>query len=323
MIPRISIAMATYNGAKFLRDQLDSFICQTRQPDEVVICDDGSTDTTLEILREFSERAPFAVHVHQNRVNLGYTKNFERAMSLCIGDLIFLSDQDDVWFREKIEIMTQVLADKPEIYVLQTDMVLVDEALNATPYTQLGNIRALGHHSSSFVTGCGSLIRKAWLDLALPIPADVVAHDNWLHRLALALGARELYDKPLQYYRRHGNNESNWIASKPVRMSGLTALRAHGLGDAVVGWRKELERVKATLERLEDRVEILNSLGMAECQAVAVGELKSHIESLDLRIQSVGLPRLKRWQPVLALWLKGGYRHFFGWKSAVKDLVRP
>lgn len=99
---KISIAMATYNGAKYLQEQLDSFVTQTRQPDELVVCDDGSSDATVEILRHFAAGAPFAVEIHENEVNLSHAKNFEKALSLCGGDVIFFSDQDEVWFPEKV-----------------------------------------------------------------------------------------------------------------------------------------------------------------------------------------------------------------------------
>ena len=98
----ISIALCTYNGERFLRKQLDSYIQQTRLPDELVICDDGSKDRTLEILEEFAAKAPFSVRIYQNVQNLGWSKNFEKAINLCTGDLIALSDQDDEWLSHKL-----------------------------------------------------------------------------------------------------------------------------------------------------------------------------------------------------------------------------
>ena len=100
---KVSIALATYNGAKYLKQQLDSFQAQTCLPDELVVCDDCSKDNTVEILEEFKETASFIVIIIQNESNLGYTGNFEKAISLCSGNLIFISDQDDVWFNNKIE----------------------------------------------------------------------------------------------------------------------------------------------------------------------------------------------------------------------------
>ena|SRR2546421_3140447 len=91
------VAMCTYNGARHVREQLESFAAQTRLPaDELVICDDCSTDQTINILPDFGAGASFPVHIQVNKFNLGSTKNFEQAISFCHGDLIALSDQDDV-----------------------------------------------------------------------------------------------------------------------------------------------------------------------------------------------------------------------------------
>ena len=323
MTARVSIAMATYNGAQYLQEQLDSFLYQTRQPNELVVCDDGSTDATLEILEAFHLQAPFAVHIYRNEANLGYIRNFEKALSLCTGDIIFLSDQDDVWFCNKVETMAATLATRRDIFVLQADMVLADEDMNPTAYTQLGNVVALGHSPDTYLTGCGTALRKTWLDLALPIPAELAAHDNWIHRLALALGVRMLLNTPLQYYRRHGDNVSNWLASRPARLTGLDALRDSGLRDATAGWRSELERVRATRLRLGASTETLRKLGLADRQAAAMSALDRHMEDLGNRIQIVAVPRVRRLPRVLAMWMRGGYRPFAGWKSAAKDILRP
>ena len=97
----ISIAMTTYNGEKYLQEQLDSFLGQNRLPDELVVCDDGSQDRTMAILESFSSRAPFPVRIYRNSAKLGYSKNFEKAGSLCTGDIIAFSDEDDVWDAQK------------------------------------------------------------------------------------------------------------------------------------------------------------------------------------------------------------------------------
>src|SRR5882724_11959920 len=94
---RISVAMCTYNGAGFLSEQLESIAAQTRLPDELVICDDRSTDESVEIVRNFARHTPFSVRLEMNEENLGSTKNFEKSIGLCQGEIIALADQDDVW----------------------------------------------------------------------------------------------------------------------------------------------------------------------------------------------------------------------------------
>jgi glycosyltransferase involved in cell wall biosynthesis len=102
MALRLSIALATYNGEPYLAEQLESFATQRRRPDELVVCDDASTDATAAIVERFSYAAPFAVRLEVNATRLGCAGNFARALSLCTGDVLFLSDQDDVWLADKL-----------------------------------------------------------------------------------------------------------------------------------------------------------------------------------------------------------------------------
>ena len=101
---KVSIVMATYNGAEYLGEQLESFVNQKRSPEELVVCDDSSTDKTYKILEEFKRSAPFDVVLVKNEHRLGFTKNFEKALANCSGDIIFFSDQDDKWFPSKVTI---------------------------------------------------------------------------------------------------------------------------------------------------------------------------------------------------------------------------
>src|SRR5919199_6162917 len=107
---RVSVAMCTYNGERYLQEQLDSIAAQTCLPDELVVCDDRSSDRTLEIIQIFKSKVSFPVHLHINPENLGTIKNFEKAISLCTGDIIVLSDQDDVWKPHKVETILQAFA---------------------------------------------------------------------------------------------------------------------------------------------------------------------------------------------------------------------
>ena len=122
---RISVALCTLNGEKFLRTQLASLVDQTMQIDELVVFDEGSTDKTMEILLQYKDRLP--MQIHQNPTRLGTYRNFEKAISVCTGDYIFPADQDDFWDIQKIERIVTYLNQKPEIDVAFTDAVLVDE----------------------------------------------------------------------------------------------------------------------------------------------------------------------------------------------------
>ena len=155
---KTSIAMSTYNGGRFLREQLTSFLLQTTLPDELVVYDDGSSDETIKVLKDFSQNAPFDVIIHQNRTNLGSSINFGKALALCRGDIIFLSDQADVWFPEKIENIVQVFNSNKEALVVINDAEITDEYLHPTGLTQAGQICNSGFTTDQLINGCFSAI---------------------------------------------------------------------------------------------------------------------------------------------------------------------
>ena len=126
----VSIALCTFNGEKFLKEQLESFTHQTKLPDELIICDDHSTDTTLQIVESFIQSAPFNVRLYVNESRMGSTKNFERAISLSKGDVIFLSDQDDWWHPEKINTILDCFSPQGKYGGVFSDAEIVDETLN-------------------------------------------------------------------------------------------------------------------------------------------------------------------------------------------------
>src|ERR1051325_2274006 len=126
---RLSIALGTYNGGVYLKEQLESLAAQTRMPDELVISDDHSTDDTLRLVEEFAATADFPVRLSVNESNLGIAKNFEKAISLCRGDVIVLSDQDDVWHPDKLESVERVFESKPQLSLVFSNAELVDETL--------------------------------------------------------------------------------------------------------------------------------------------------------------------------------------------------
>src|SRR5437879_6214343 len=126
---RLSIAMCTYNGARFLKEQLDSIASQTCSPDEVIVCDDHSSDGTVQVIERFASGAPFPVKLQVNETNLGSTKNFEKAIGLCQGEVIALADQDDVWSSIKLERLIAAFESDPNLGLVFSDAQLVDECL--------------------------------------------------------------------------------------------------------------------------------------------------------------------------------------------------
>ena len=320
---KISIAMATYNGAKFLREQLESFAGQTRPPDELVICDDGSTDDTVRIIEEFSRVCGFPVRLFKNEVNVGFVKNFERTISACTGDLIALSDQDDVWLNEKLEVVEQLFLANPDALVIINDLIICDGELNRTKYTKLGHLKALGLEESYFITGCCTTIKRVLLEVALPFPNQLEAHDTWINGVAELIGGRLVLRRPLQLYRRHESNTSDHITSSRRRLSKLSLIRKYGMRDAREGWRKEIQSKRDYIDRLEEYKGTIDSLGRSENASWSIKKLRKDVDAFLSRLEIVSIPRWRRAPAVIKNWLVGNYSAFAGWKSAMKDVVRP
>lgn len=212
----ISVALCTYNGARYLKDQLESIASQTLPPHELVVCDDRSTDDTVAIVQVFASHAPFPVRLFLNPTNLGSTKNFEQAIQRCEGDLIALSDQDDVWRPQKLERTVEAFSALPVIGAVFTDGEVVDERLRSLGY-RLSEAAGFGPRrrerfehgqavevllKNNVVTGATLAFRRAFLKAILPIPATWV-HDAWIALLIAALGKVAIIDEPLVFYRQH------------------------------------------------------------------------------------------------------------------------
>lgn len=205
--PLISVAMCTYNGEQFLSKQLESILNQTHRNIEVVIVDDASSDGTLAILEQFSARDS-RIQLFQNEKNLGFIRNFERALGECRGDYISLADQDDIWLPHKLETLLREIGDNLLIY---SKVSLIDSQDRAIDGTFPRVKRIDGHCALSLifdncVTGHACLIHPDLLKQALPLPATIFSHDQWLAVVAAASGRLKASDERLSLYRVHDSN---------------------------------------------------------------------------------------------------------------------
>jgi len=212
--------MCTCNGEKYLQSQLDSIAQQTRQPDELVVSDDASTDHTVDIIRDYSATVPFPVRLYINEQRMGSSRNFEQAIGLCHGSVVVLSDQDDVWVINKLASMESFFVRHPDTLALFTDAVIVDQALRPMGHhlwdtlkfsarerreVEDGNmIRTLLRHN--VVTGATMAFRAELRPLILPVPGGVV-HDAWIALLAAVAGRVRIIFQPLILYRQHSANQ--------------------------------------------------------------------------------------------------------------------
>ena len=215
----VSIAMTTYNGARYLAEQLDSFAAQTRLPDELVVGDDGSTDDTAAILADFAARAPFAVRVTVNPAQLGFARNFIETALRCRGAVILMSDQDDRWEPVKLATMVDHLAAHSGCWIASHDAALMDgdgQPIGLTMGDQI--VAAGGDPARDLVAGCCMAIDARLVRLYDP-PPPTRAHDAWLTAIADLLGLRGWVAQPLIAYRRHGANVSVSYMSQLNRTS--------------------------------------------------------------------------------------------------------
>jgi len=213
-----AVACALYNGEQFLLKQLDSIREQTRKPDQVVLCDDGSTDGTVSIVRDYIVRYQLQDTwiLIENEQNLGYARNFFKAMSLCNADLIFLADQDDLWKKDKIEQMASVMEKHPEINLLSCKFEIIDQndqvlhGMLARPQKDtfsLNPVSNLDLLRGFYWLGMLMCVRRTFLLEILPVARDLkIAHDRVLSHCAADQGGFYDFQYVGAYHRRHGNN---------------------------------------------------------------------------------------------------------------------
>lgn len=205
---RISVCIATYNGEKHIKEQIDSIIKQLGPDDEIIVSDDGSKDETISILNEYND-SRIKIYLHKPCGTNSFekvTNNFENALRYTTGDYIFLSDQDDVWKENKVSAMVEALQDN---IIVQCQLEPFG-AMNENKY-DLKIIKRDGFWANLYnlpFVGCCMAFRKSMLDYILPFPKGIAAHDAWIGMVGVALQKYSFIDKKYQCYRLHGNNVS-------------------------------------------------------------------------------------------------------------------
>jgi hypothetical protein len=319
----ISVAMCTFNGSRFLPAQLQSIRDQSKLPNELVICDDRSSDGSDAIALKFAQHAPFPVRVVRNTRKLGSTKNFEKAISLCEGCIVALSDQDDVWYPSKLEQIEKAFQ-TPSVapVAVFSDADLIDEYsrqaglrlwqsffFRRQEQTRFANgdaLKILIKHP--VVTGATLAFRKEFFHVLSPFPTNQV-HDAWMTFLLAACGPVAPIAEPLMQYRRHIGQQIG-----PGRMNLLDRLRqSQKTGQAF--YLDEVERFRQIAERLKA---LQSEIPGAE---LALREIEGKISHRAHRAQlsRAGIRRVPR---VFREMINGGYWHYSeGWESIAKDIT--
>lgn len=203
----ISVCMATYNGEKYIKEQLISILKQLGDEDEIIISDDHSTDTTLEIIEQLSD-SRILVFFNTEK---GYTSNFENALRQVSGDIIFISDQDDIWNPTKVEICLEALQ-SVDLVVSDCQLINSQNEIISLSYFELRKVKksSWGNLVKFGYLGCCLAFRSELLKKALPFPSNrqMCTHDNWLFLVGAFLYRYKVLDERLINYRRHDANVS-------------------------------------------------------------------------------------------------------------------
>jgi glycosyltransferase involved in cell wall biosynthesis len=318
----ISIAMCTYNGGAYLKEQLESIKAQTRLPDELVICDDVSSDDTVEIAERFADGCPFSVRLYVNDKNLGSTKNFEKAIGLCDGDIIALSDQDDFWLAGKLERIENMLLSAPQTGLVFTDAEIVDERLLPMGHSLFQTVELTEKRQElirqgrafevllvkNIVTGATMAFRSRFRNLILPIPtAFPLIHDGWIALVIAAVADLSFINQPLIKYRQHPHQQ---MGIEPEVLF-KTLINARKTDPSA--YVNQAEQFGQAYERLLANEEL--------CRARTLMLLKAKIKHLQARA-SLPAHRLNRIPIVLKEILNWHYaRYSRGLYSAAKDIL--
>jgi glycosyltransferase involved in cell wall biosynthesis len=324
----VSVALCTHNGAAYIGEQVASILAQTVLPLQIVLSDDASRDQTIE---EFTNAIDVAkasrteigdidIVILRNESPLGVTKNFEQAISHCVGDLIALSDQDDLWVSHRLERMREEFEKDSELLLLFTDSRLVNgegqplgystfQALKITSYEQrlVHEGRALEIFvRRNLVTGATAVFRTELFAKATPFPESWV-HDEWLGVVAAAAGRVDFLAEPLVDYRQHASNE---------------------IGAKKLTWRHYIGRIIFSRTernaRLFSRAENMAHHPFFESAPHAMQEVAAEKLEHEKARQALPAMRLKRIRLVVAEVRTGRYVRFgLGAQDIVRDLLQP
>jgi len=318
---QISIAMCTYNGAPFLRQQLASIAGQSLPPGEIVVCDDGSGDDTLPILETFGRSCPIPLRLERNPQRLGVTANFAKAISLTTGDIIFLCDQDDVWQPRKVACTLQALED-PAVALAFSNAHVVDaqgqpagyrlwDSIWFTPAEQKavaeGNaLPVLLRHAVA--AGATLAFKREYLPLLLPLPDLPNAHDVWIALLLACVARIQPIDEDLIAYRLHANNQ---VGMKRFNLAGQIRMARRQITSGAF----------ANLSTLHQAARArLRSQSQWPVSTMTLNQLEEKVRHSTLR-HEIHQGKPGRLAAILRELRAGNYgRYSYGFKSLLQDL---
>jgi glycosyltransferase involved in cell wall biosynthesis len=325
----VSVALCTYNGGPYIRAQLESILAQQVPDLEIVVSDDGSSDGTLDVVRDVARRAhesspdrTLRIRVLENRTPLGIAANFEQAIFACSHGIIALSDQDDIWRPGRLRALVDRIEADDALALLHSNAQMVDENGDLLGYrlSQAINLTesevALIHGGNGFgvllrrnvVTGATSVIRAELASRAFPIPEGWL-HDEWLAIVAAVTAQFDFLDIDSIDYRQHGNNQIGQLRPNlSIKLGRLTEPRT-------VRNRRLLARATGLAERVRELADAVSPL--------YVDLVEGKLAHEEMR-SALSVRRLLRLLPVVREARKGGYGQFGrGTADILRDLVQP
>lgn len=326
----VSVVMCTHNGMEFIEEQLESILSQTRQPYELIISDDNSTDGTLDFATAYVKERKNAdlslsnlkFRAISNIPGLGVTKNFERAISFAQGELVALSDQDDIWITDRLQQVTQEFELNPHLVLIHSDAMLVNEHNESLNLTLFESLRASKKELDTInsanplkvflrrnlVTGATTIFRKELFHLAAPFPQELL-HDEWLGLVASSTGKRiKVLRSPLIRYRQHSRNQVG--ASK-------LGIR-HAIGRIVFPGKKRNEILFARAQAISNHPAIVE-----KALPKSKISIQDKLEHEQVR-SDYPASRLKRFPLVLKEVKTNRYSQFgLGFQDVLRDLLQP
>ncbi len=281
----LSASVLTYNGAAYIKKQLDSILTQTQMVDEIVICDDGSTDNTISIIRDYQNNYPNLIHLYQNEQQLGSTKNMEKCLGLVKGDIVFLADQDDIWLPHKVASLFAFFEANPSIDAVFSNATLINEVDAVLPELHLWDIIGFPeatlpaefnlfeflYRVDNIVTGAGLAIKNVGPLLAQPFPTvQGLLHDGWIALYYASQGKLAYFREALFQYRIHAAQQMGGNTRDP---KGLLQMNMD-LFESKIN-TSSFTSTKASWNRLEQNLRVQNALSTAY-QKIGVDDIVLH-----------------------------------------------
>ncbi|MBA2377369.1 MAG: glycosyltransferase family 2 protein [Actinomycetota bacterium] len=319
---RLSVAMPIYNGAEYVGEQMESLAAQSRPPDELVVCDDNSSDDSVEIIAAFAGEAPFPVILHENSENLGYARNAKKAVGHCGGEVVFLCDHDDVWLPEKVGMYEEAFSARPDVggvfsnaEVVDKDLRLTGRDLWRTANFNPGRRRRFEGFPFEVLLG-GNVaygptlaFRRSLAEPAKPFPPSWDA-DEWISLFVAVSSKFHVFDEPLVKYRQHA---SNLVGAKGGGTIKENVGRARS-GSRLAFYSELAEHYSLLQRRLTE------APGLAR-DPEDLGRLREKIEHSRFRAE-LGGPFPRRLSGVLRELMSARYHRYSGGvKSAAKDAL--